>query len=150
MGVIVNVTSLSGKVSSPLAGYYAATKFALEAISEALHYEVSHFGIRVRHHRTRRDRHQLRRRNEHQHGDDVPPYDELRKQWDVARILVARGSGHARSRAGRVGHRRRDRRPGHAVACACRCRRRDGHRGTASMDDAAFEAAMRQTLGLEW
>jgi len=46
-GVIVNVTSLSGRVSSPLAGYYAASKHALEAITEALHYEVRPLGLRV-------------------------------------------------------------------------------------------------------
>ena len=46
-GVIVNVTSVSGKVSGPLSGYYAATKHALEAISDALHYETGHFGLRV-------------------------------------------------------------------------------------------------------
>lgn len=31
----------------PLEGAYAASKFALEAPSETLHYELSHFGIRV-------------------------------------------------------------------------------------------------------
>jgi len=46
-GVVVNVSSLSGRVSNPFAGVYSATKFALEALSEALHYEVSPFGIRV-------------------------------------------------------------------------------------------------------
>ena len=46
-GWIVNVTSVAGVVSPPLGGFYAATKFALEALSEALHLEVGHFGIRV-------------------------------------------------------------------------------------------------------
>ena len=46
-GVIVNVSSVQGRVSSPLEGPYAASKFALEALSETLHYELSHFGIRV-------------------------------------------------------------------------------------------------------
>ena len=43
----MNVTSTAGIASPPLGGYYAASKFALEAISEALHIEVGHFGVRV-------------------------------------------------------------------------------------------------------
>jgi len=46
-GWIVNVTSVAGVVAGPLAGFYAATKFALEAMSEALHLEVGHFGVKV-------------------------------------------------------------------------------------------------------
>jgi NAD(P)-dependent dehydrogenase (short-subunit alcohol dehydrogenase family) len=46
-GVLVNVSSVQGRVSSPLEGAYSATKYALEALSEALHYELSHFGIRT-------------------------------------------------------------------------------------------------------
>lgn len=46
-GAVVNVTSVAGIVAGPLSGWYAASKFALEALSEALHLEVGHFGIRV-------------------------------------------------------------------------------------------------------
>jgi NAD(P)-dependent dehydrogenase (short-subunit alcohol dehydrogenase family) len=46
-GVIVNVSSIQGRVATPLEGAYAASKYALEAISETLHYELGHFGIRV-------------------------------------------------------------------------------------------------------
>jgi NAD(P)-dependent dehydrogenase (short-subunit alcohol dehydrogenase family) len=46
-GSIVNVTSVAGFVAPPLAGYYAASKFALEGLSEALHLEVGHFGVDV-------------------------------------------------------------------------------------------------------
>jgi NAD(P)-dependent dehydrogenase (short-subunit alcohol dehydrogenase family) len=45
-GVIVNVSSINGRVSSPLRAAYSASKFALEALTESLHYEVRHFGIR--------------------------------------------------------------------------------------------------------
>ena len=47
-GVIVNVSSLAGLVSQPFGGVYSATKWALEAITEALHYELSPTGIRAR------------------------------------------------------------------------------------------------------
>jgi len=46
-GVFANVSSVQGRVSSPLEGAYAASKYALEALSETLHYELAHFGIRV-------------------------------------------------------------------------------------------------------
>jgi NAD(P)-dependent dehydrogenase (short-subunit alcohol dehydrogenase family) len=46
-GTIVNVSSIAGLVARPFGGYYAATKHALEAISEALHFEVRPFGVRV-------------------------------------------------------------------------------------------------------
>ena len=46
-GIIVNVSSVAGRVGAPLNGLYAASKFALEALSETVHYECGHFGIRV-------------------------------------------------------------------------------------------------------
>jgi NAD(P)-dependent dehydrogenase (short-subunit alcohol dehydrogenase family) len=46
-GVIVNVGSLAGLVARPFGGLYSATKHAVEAISEALHFELAPFGIRV-------------------------------------------------------------------------------------------------------
>ena len=46
-GCIINVTSVSGQISSAPLGPYAASKFALEAISEALAQEVKALGIRV-------------------------------------------------------------------------------------------------------
>ena len=46
-GAVVNVTSTAGIAAPPLGGYYAATKFAMEAVSEALKLEVGHFGVKV-------------------------------------------------------------------------------------------------------
>ena len=46
-GVIVNVSSIQGRVATPLDGAYSASKYALESFSETLHYELAHFGIRV-------------------------------------------------------------------------------------------------------
>jgi NAD(P)-dependent dehydrogenase (short-subunit alcohol dehydrogenase family) len=46
-GLIVNVSSLGGLVASPVVGYYNATKFAVEGLSEALRKEVEPLGINV-------------------------------------------------------------------------------------------------------
>src|SRR5581483_1296111 len=45
-GVIVKVTSVNGRVSSPLRAAYSASKFALEALTESMHLEVRHVEIR--------------------------------------------------------------------------------------------------------
>lgn len=46
-GHIVNISSLGGLVAFPATGYYHATKFAVEALSESLAGEVAPLGINV-------------------------------------------------------------------------------------------------------
>jgi NAD(P)-dependent dehydrogenase (short-subunit alcohol dehydrogenase family) len=46
-GLIINTSSLAGRVSVPFFGTYCATKHALEAYSQSLRYEVAPFGIDV-------------------------------------------------------------------------------------------------------
>jgi len=46
-GCIINVTSVAGKIANSPLGAYAASKHALEAISESLAQEVKPFNIRV-------------------------------------------------------------------------------------------------------
>ncbi|QDH17223.1 oxidoreductase [Swingsia samuiensis] len=46
-GTIVNITSMGGKIYTPLGGWYHGTKFALEALSDCLRMEVEPFGINV-------------------------------------------------------------------------------------------------------
>jgi NAD(P)-dependent dehydrogenase (short-subunit alcohol dehydrogenase family) len=46
-GVIINVTSVAGKISVAPMSAYSASKFALEALSEALAQELKPFGVRV-------------------------------------------------------------------------------------------------------
>jgi short-subunit dehydrogenase len=47
VGRIVNVSSMVGKFVFPMSGVYAATKHALEAVTDALRLEVAPFGIKV-------------------------------------------------------------------------------------------------------
>jgi len=46
-GRIVNLSSMGGKLTFPGAGHYHATKHAVEALSDALRFEVEGFGVRV-------------------------------------------------------------------------------------------------------
>jgi NAD(P)-dependent dehydrogenase (short-subunit alcohol dehydrogenase family) len=46
-GHILNLSSIGGLLASPGLGYYSATKFAVEAISESLSAELAPIGVRV-------------------------------------------------------------------------------------------------------
>jgi NAD(P)-dependent dehydrogenase (short-subunit alcohol dehydrogenase family) len=46
-GAIVNISSVGGFIGFPGSGYYAATKFAVEGLSESLSKEVGPLGIKV-------------------------------------------------------------------------------------------------------
>ncbi|MBI2706246.1 MAG: SDR family oxidoreductase [Actinobacteria bacterium] len=149
-GVVVNVSSIAGRVAGPLTGYYSATKRALEAISEALHYEVGHFGIRVvliepglvddTHFHTRT----------HHHGDDVGPYDELRRQWEAAEHNLIPGSGPtpATEVAAAIADAVED------PATPFRVPVGDDAKLIAAartvLDDASFEEDLRVDLGVSW
>jgi NAD(P)-dependent dehydrogenase (short-subunit alcohol dehydrogenase family) len=146
-GAIVNVSSVNGRVASPLGGAYAASKFALEAMSEALHFELGHFGIRV---------------VIVEPGFIAPgmkpgaewgmeaSYDELVRQWaSVDSSLLGDEGRPGPEIVGEAIHRAvttedpRLRWPVGADAELVLATR-------AALDDAAFEAAMRETLGLTW
>lgn len=46
-GHILNISSVVGIRALPSAGYYSSTKFAIEALSEALAQEIEHLGVKV-------------------------------------------------------------------------------------------------------
>ena len=146
-GVLVNVSSVQGRIGTPLEGVYAASKHALEALSETLHFELGHFGIRVVIIEPGYIAPGMQHTADHA-GPDV--YQELSAQWD-ATVDTLTGPG------GRPG-------PevvGHAVADALEVPSTPlrvevgkdaamvlGLRRT--MSDAELEATMRQALGLTW
>jgi NAD(P)-dependent dehydrogenase (short-subunit alcohol dehydrogenase family) len=148
-GTIVNVTSLAGLVTPPTGGAYSATKHALEAVSEALHYEVGHFGIRVALVEPGFFETDFQGK-EPRFGLDAPPYDALDRQWAVA-FEKLRG-GEAPSGAEPVaqviadaveGTEQKLRWPVGADAEMVLAAR-------STMDDETFEATMRQVLELTW
>jgi NAD(P)-dependent dehydrogenase (short-subunit alcohol dehydrogenase family) len=148
-GTIVNVTSLAGRVAPPLDGFYSASKFALEGLSEALHYEVGHFGIRVR----------LIEPgvfetgfgdNAARLGTDDAPYDELERQWDKARDALLGGTAApgADVVAVIIADAVESTEPKLRWPAGADAEMVLAVRSTST--DEEFEAAMRATLGLEW
>jgi NAD(P)-dependent dehydrogenase (short-subunit alcohol dehydrogenase family) len=148
-GVIVNVTSLAGLVAPPLGGTYAASKHALEALSEALHYEVGHFGVRVALVEPGYFPTEFQGK-EPRFGLDSPPYDELDRQWAVAFEKLRGGETPAGAEP-----------VAQAIADAVEGKEQklrwpvgtDADMVVAarnSMDDETFEATMRGVLDLTW
>jgi NAD(P)-dependent dehydrogenase (short-subunit alcohol dehydrogenase family) len=152
-GVFVNVSSVAGRVSGPLNGFYAASKHALEALSDSMHYELGHFGIRTIVIEPGAIATNFQANILHT-GDHTPPYDELRAQWDSVSATL-RGGAEAPgpelvadaiadaiddALAGGDGPRRIP--VGDDAALVIPASR--------SMGDAEFDATMRATLGLAW
>jgi NAD(P)-dependent dehydrogenase (short-subunit alcohol dehydrogenase family) len=149
-GTVVNVTSLAGRVVPPLDGFYGATKFAVEGLSEALHYEMSHFGIRV----VLVEPGVIETQfgvNEQVYGEDGPPYDELARKWEAARSRIPGASDEppgpelvARTIADAIEAPEHTLRhpvgPDAELVTSIR----------SQLDDATFEATMRETLAFDW
>jgi NAD(P)-dependent dehydrogenase (short-subunit alcohol dehydrogenase family) len=146
-GVLVNISSVQGKIGTPLEGPYAASKHALEALSETLHFELGHFGIRVVIIEPGYIAPGMKHTSDHP-GPAV--YADLHHQWnDTASKLTGP--------AGRPGPEL----VGHAVADAVEnpatpLRVEVGNDAAMVLElrrtqsDAEFEATMRQALGLTW
>lgn len=150
-GVIVNVTSVAGRVSAPLNGLYAASKYALEALSETLKYETGHFGIRV--HIVEPGGVETAFGNNRRlvgaaGGDESSPYRELVTQWEQASQRLA---GGVRAQPKAIAEVILE-----AIEKGDKLRYPAGQdaqmvfTARKAMDDEQFEAAMRQQLGLTW
>ncbi len=147
-GVVVNVTSVEGRVAAPLSGVYSATKHALEALSEALAMEVAHFGVRVV--IVEPGYIAPGMRNARRHGEDGPPYDELRRQWQGSDETLVGPAGRPAPEL-----------VGEAIAAALAEPATplrvpvgaDAELVLATrkaQDDATFLATMREVLGITW
>jgi len=150
-GVIVNVSSVNGRVSAPLNGLYSASKYALEALSETLHYETGHFGLRchiVEPGGVATPFPDNRRLVGAAAGDEGSPYRELITQWEGAAQRLA---GGVRAEPEEVAAAILE-----AIETGDRLRYPVGQDANLvftarkAMDDAQFEAAMRQQLGMTW
>lgn len=148
-GAIVNVSSMAGRVAAPLNAFYSASKFAVEAISESLHYELGHFGIRV----VIIEPGNIATNfgdNVQRYGEDVGPWDELRAEWDTAFDTLGGGEEPpgpelvATAIADAIEADDPPLRIPVGADAELIAAVRDAN------DDAAFEAAMRETLGLSW
>lgn len=147
-GVVVNVTSVEGRVAAPLAGGYCGTKHALEALSESLAFEVGHFGVRVV--IVEPGYIAPGMRNAVRHGEDGTVYEELRRQWSGADETMVGPGGRPGPEL--VGHAIADaiadpdtplRVPVGADAEMVLGARKQ-------LGDAEFTSAMRELLGIDW
>lgn len=147
-GVIVNVTSVEGKVAAPLAGIYCGTKHALEAMSESLAFKVGHFGVRVV--IVEPGYIAPGMKGAGHHPEAGTPYEELRRQWSGADATLVGPAGRPPPEL--VGTAIADalddpstplRVPVGADAESVLAARRE-------LDDHAFVGAMRALLGITW
>jgi len=148
-GTIVNVTSLAGRVAPPIDGFYPASKMAVEGISEALHYEVGNFGIRVRIVEPGVFETAFQGRVT-EFGLDEVPYDELNRQWFEARdkLLGGEEAPGPEAVAATIADAVEFEGPKLRWPVGADAELVIGARTT--MNDEEFETAMRDTLGLEW
>lgn len=151
-GTVVNVSSAAGRIGLPLSGHYSTTKFALEALSEVLHYEVSHFGVKVvvvePGYIATSFGENLRWSG--MADDGSSPYEPLRRQVESADTNALGGAE----------------RPGPEIVAAVIADAIEADEPPlrvpagvdaemalatrAQLDDAAFDEVMRQTLKIEW
>ena len=147
-GTVVNVSSVAGRAVGPLGGLYASSKWALEALSEGIHIEMGHFGIKVRiiEPGVIQTNFQASIRS---YGVDEAPYDEMQTQWDAAMNRLGRENAPgpeivAQTIAEAIESDGTQWRWPVGDDAQLICGARDG------MDDAAFEATMRETLQFHW
>jgi NAD(P)-dependent dehydrogenase (short-subunit alcohol dehydrogenase family) len=146
-GVIVNVSSVQGRVSTPLEGAYAASKYALEALSETLHYEVAHFGIRVVIIQPGYIAPGMKASPRH---DGPAEYAALWEQWTGTDAKMTGATGRPGPELVGVAIADAIENPATPLRVPVGADAEMVLGARQHFDDAAFEAAMRKTLDLQW
>ena len=146
-GVIVNVSSVGGRVSAPLEAAYNASKFALEAFTESLHVEVRHFGIRCVIIEPGNTASGIKAVERHEGPAD---YAGLWEQWTGAHHKMTGPSGPQGPEvvASAIARAIEDPATPFRVPVGRDAQMILGLRK--SLDDQAFEDAMREAVGLTW
>jgi NAD(P)-dependent dehydrogenase (short-subunit alcohol dehydrogenase family) len=146
-GIIVNVSSVQGRVATPLEGAYAASKHALEALSDTLHYELGHFGIRVV---VVQPGYVAPGMKSDQLHPGPADYDELRAQWDGtdAKLTGPGGRPGPETVATAIADAVCD--PGTPLRVEVGQDAETILATRRALDDRSFEDAMRQALGITW
>jgi len=146
-GVIVNVSSINGRISAPLRAAYSASKFALEAFTESLHLEVRHFGIRSVLIEPGNIAPGMKASEPHKGPAD---YAGLWEQWTGADTRMAGPSGRPGPEivAFAIANAIEDPATPFRVPVGQDAEMILGMRR--SLDDQAFEDAMRKAVGLTW
>lgn len=146
-GVIVNVSSVQGRVSTPLEGAYAASKYALEALSETLHYELAHFGIRVVIVQPGYIAPGMKASPRH---DGPAEYADLWDQWTGTDAKMTGPGGRPGPELVGVAIADAIENPATPLRVPVGADAEMVLSARQHFDDAAFEAAMRKTLDLQW
>jgi NAD(P)-dependent dehydrogenase (short-subunit alcohol dehydrogenase family) len=146
-GVIVNVSSVQGRVATPLEGAYAASKYALEALSETLHYELAHFGIRVVIVEPGYIAPGMKASPRH---DGPAEYAELWDQWTGTDAKITGPTGRPGPELVGVAIADAIENPATPLRVPVGADAEMVLSARQHFDDAAFEAAMRKTLDLQW
>ncbi len=147
-GTIVNVSSVAGRVGVPLDGFYSASKWALEGLSESLSFEVGHFGIRVR--IVEPGAFETAFSDNVVRAEIAAPYDELDRAWEQAHVVLA-GDGPppgAEVVAAVIADAVESTEPRLRWPVGADADLALGAKDTMSFED--FETTMRGILGLEW
>ncbi len=146
-GVFVNVSSVQGQVATPLEGSYSASKYALEALSETLHYELGHFGIRVVIIQPGYIAPGMKASPRH---DGPPAYEELWRQWTGTDAKVTGPSGRPGPELVGVAIADAIENPETPLRVPVGDDAKMILGARKHFDDAAFEDAMRKTIDLTW